>query len=124
MGAGSPSSKNGFATHMYVANSFMKNKCFCNADGDFLIVPQCGTLTIRTEFGILRVEPKEICVIQRGMRFSVDIDGPSRGYILELFSRHFSLPDLGPIGANGLANPEDFCTQLLHTRIKKILNML
>ena len=107
-GAGSPSSKNGFATHMYVANASMDNKCFCNADGDFLIVPQTGALTIRTEFGVLYVEPKEICVVQRGMRFSIDVQGPSRGYILELFSKHFSLPDLGPIGANGLANVEDF----------------
>ena len=64
-GAGSPSSKM-VLQHICFATS-MKNKCFCNVDGDFLIVPQCGTLTIRTEFGILRVEAKEICVIQRGM---------------------------------------------------------
>ena len=111
-GAGSPSSNSGFATHMYVANTNMGDKCFCNSDGDFLIVPQTGALTIRTEFGILAVKPTEICVIQRGMRFSVDIDESraARGYILELFARHFSLTDLGPIGANGLANPEDFLT--------------
>jgi homogentisate 1,2-dioxygenase len=107
-GAGSPISKNGFATHMYVANTSMDNKCFCNADGDFLIVPQVGALSIRTEFGVLLVEPKEICVVQRGVRFSIGVSGPSRGYVLELFAKHFSLPDLGPIGANGLANPEDF----------------
>lgn len=33
-----------------------------------------------------------------------------RGYILEVYDNHFSLPDLGPIGANGLANPRDFET--------------
>lgn len=74
------------------------------------------------------VEPNEIAVIQQGMRFSVDVDGPSRGYVLEVFGNHFTLPDLGPIGklipylaepffanaqilgANGLANPRDFLT--------------
>lgn len=54
------------------------------------------------------MSPHEICVIQRGIRFSVDLDEPSRGYILEVYNRHFVLPDLGPIGANGLANPRDF----------------
>lgn len=81
-----------------------------NADGDFLIVPQTGALTVRTEFGVMRVAPREICVVQRGMRFSVAVDGPSRGYICEVFEKHFVLPDLGPIGANGLANPRDFLT--------------
>lgn len=54
--------------------------------------------------------PNEICVLQQGMRFSVNVDGPSRGYILEVYDNHFKLPDLGPIGANGLANPRDFQT--------------
>lgn len=99
-GSGDPSEREGLAIHMYVANIGMGNSAMSNADGDFLIVPQLGTLTIRTEFGILRVAPKEICVIQRGMRFNVDLDGPSRGYILEIFGGHFTLPDLGPIGSN------------------------
>lgn len=43
-----------------------------------------------------------------GMRFSVAVDGPTRGYIVEVFDTHFKIPDLGPIGANGLANPRDF----------------
>jgi len=42
------------------------------------------------------------------MRFTVNVFGPSRGYILEVFNGHFQLPNLGPIGANGLANPRDF----------------
>ena len=34
------------------------------------------------------------------MRFSVHLaDGPARGYVLEVFSGHFRLPDLGVIGA-------------------------
>ena len=86
----------------------MDDKSMYNSDGDFLIVPECGPLRIRTEFGLMDVAPKEICVIQRGMQFSVEVEGPSRGYILEVYNRHFILPDLGPIGANGLANPQDF----------------
>lgn len=73
-------------------------------------VPQTGILKITTEFGRMSVSPNEICVIQQGMKFSVDITEPSRGYILEVFGQHFTLPDLGPIGANGLANPRDFLT--------------
>lgn len=89
----------------------MINKAFYNSDGDFLIVPQLGNLVILTEFGSLVVEPQEICVIQQGMRFSVGKEKGQdhcRGYILEVFDNHFELPNLGPIGANGLANPIDF----------------
>lgn len=75
-----------------------------------LTVPQEGSLDITTEFGKIFVAPNEICVLQQGMRFSVNVNGPSRGYILEVYDDHFKLPDLGPIGANGLANPRDFET--------------
>lgn len=61
-------------------------------------MPQEGILKITTEFGKLKVKPNEICVIQQGMRFKVDVDGPSRGYILEVYDDHFRLPNLGPIG--------------------------
>lgn len=67
-------------------------------------------MRITTEFGKFDVKPNEIAVIQQGMRFSVKVSEPSRGYILEVFGRHFTLPDLGPIGANGLANSRDFLT--------------
>ncbi|CAB0032205.1 unnamed protein product, partial [Trichogramma brassicae] len=77
-------------------------------------VPQLGPLLITTEFGRMRVESNEICVVQRGMRFSVKVYGPSRGYILEVYDNHFQLPNLGPIGANGLANPRDFLTPTAH----------
>lgn len=109
-GAGSPSTRNGIAIHVYLCNASMNNSSFYNADGDFLIVPQQGTLYITTEFGKMNVMPNEICVIQQGMKFSVDVEGPSRGYILEVFDNHFELPNLGPIGANGLAEPRDFLT--------------
>lgn len=73
-------------------------------------VPQLGQLDITTEFGRMLVSPNEICVIPQGIRFSVAVGGMSRGYILEVYDGHFKLPDLGPIGANGLANPRDFLT--------------
>eukprot|EP01137_Pigoraptor_chileana_P015072 Opistho-2@70538 len=109
-GAGDPTLRHGIAVHIYACNVSMENKAFQNADGDFLIVPQTGKLTITTETGIMEVAPNEICVVQRGIRFSVAVDGPSRGYICEVYSGHFRLPDRGPIGANGLANPRDFLT--------------
>lgn len=97
------------AIHIYLANTSMKNRCFVNSDGDFLIVPQLGTLKITTEFGLLEVEPNEIAVIQQGMKFSVATDDHRlRGYILEVRGNHFELPYLGPIGANGLAQRRHF----------------
>ncbi|GFQ72832.1 homogentisate 1,2-dioxygenase [Trichonephila clavata] len=109
-GAGDPKIRHGVAIHVYLCNVSMEDKCFYNADGDFLIVPQQGRLTVTTEFGRMYVEPNEICVMQLGMKFNVGVEGPSRGYILEVFDAHFNLPYLGPIGANGLANPRDFLT--------------
>uniref|UniRef100_A0A1I8AJP3 Homogentisate 1,2-dioxygenase n=1 Tax=Steinernema glaseri TaxID=37863 RepID=A0A1I8AJP3_9BILA len=109
-GGGDVISRTGLAIHLYSCNVGMKKRAFYNADGDFLIVPQQGALKITTEFGRLLVSPLEICVIPQGIRFSVDVDGPSRGYILEVYGVHFEIPDLGPIGANGLANPRDFQT--------------
>uniref|UniRef100_A0A7S2TWK8 homogentisate 1,2-dioxygenase n=1 Tax=Lotharella oceanica TaxID=641309 RepID=A0A7S2TWK8_9EUKA len=109
-GSGSAESKAGFAVHVYTANKSMGNRVMCNSDGDFLIVPQLGDVTITTECGIIQLKPREIAVIQRGHKFKVDFPdkGPRRGYICEVFDGHFVLPDLGPIGANGLANPRDF----------------
>lgn len=110
-GTGDASIKTGIAIHMFIANTDMKDKAFCNSDGDMLLVPQQGRLDILTEFGWMWVKPGEICVIQRGIRFSVFLtDGPSRGYVCEVFGGHFALPDLGPIGSNGLANARDFLT--------------
>jgi len=86
----------------------MDKTAFYNSDGDFLIVPHKGTLFVTTLMGKLAVKPREICVIPRGVTFSVDLEGDSRGWVAELFGHHLSLPELGPIGANGLANPGDF----------------
>jgi len=109
-GACDPNSRHGIAIYIYTCTKSMENKCVYNSDGDLLIVPQQGSLFIKTEMGRMNVDPNEICVIQRGMRFSIDVKGPSRGYVLEVFDDHFVLPNLGPIGANGLANPRDFLT--------------
>ncbi|KAG0737464.1 hypothetical protein G6F57_012714 [Rhizopus arrhizus] len=110
-GAGDPACRSGLAVHIYTANTDMGKTAFYNSDGDFLIVPQQGTLDIYTEFGKIKASPNEIVVIQRGVRYSVSLaDGNSRGYVLEVFGAHFELPDLGLIGANGLANPRDFMT--------------
>ncbi|TDL16947.1 homogentisate 1,2-dioxygenase [Rickenella mellea] len=108
-GNGDPTLREGLAVHLYAANSSMGKKAICNNDGDLLILPQQGRLDVQTEFGRLMVRPGELVVIQRGMRFKVEFpDGPSRGYIQEIFGSHYELPQLGPLGANGLANPRDF----------------
>ena len=48
-------------------------------------VPQQNVLEITTEFGKMRVAPNEICVIQQGIRFKVDVDGPSRYELCRVF---------------------------------------
>jgi homogentisate 1,2-dioxygenase len=99
----------GMAAHLYFATESMDNTYFYDADGELLIVPQAGTLRVSTECGVLVVAPGEICVIPRGMKFRVDlVDGPARGYICENYGGYFELPERGPIGANGMANPRDF----------------
>ncbi|TWI69848.1 homogentisate 1,2-dioxygenase [Pseudoduganella lurida] len=99
------------AIHLYAANRDMDGRYFYNADGELLVVPQQGRLRIATELGVLDVEPQEIAVIPRGMRFQVALpDGAARGYLCENSGALLRLPDLGPIGSNGLANPRDFLT--------------
>jgi homogentisate 1,2-dioxygenase len=89
----------------------MRDRFFYDADGELLIVPQQGRLRIFTELGIVDVEPQEIAVIPRGVRMRIELpDTTARGYICENFGALFQLPDLGPIGSNGLANPRDFET--------------
>ncbi|MDQ7981134.1 homogentisate 1,2-dioxygenase [Paraburkholderia sp. SARCC-3016] len=110
-GNGAAEAMSGCAIHLYAANRSMHDRFFYSADGELLIVPQHGRLAIATELGKLDVEPFEIAVIPRGVRFSVALpDGEARGYICENFGALLRLPDLGPIGSNGLANPRDFLT--------------
>ena len=110
-GNGSPEAQAGCGIHLYVANRSMRGRYFYSADGELLIVPQLGRLRLATELGQLDIEPQEIAVIPRGIRFRVELlDAAARGYICENFGSLFKLPDLGPIGSNGLANPRDFQT--------------
>lgn len=110
-GNGDVSMQTGVGIHWYAANRSMEGRYFYNADGEMLIVPQLGGLVIHTELGILSVKPGEICMIPRGIKIKVElIDKEARGYICENYGLSFRLPDLGPIGANGLANPRDFQT--------------
>ncbi|KAK9431909.1 Homogentisate 1,2-dioxygenase [Lipomyces doorenjongii] len=108
-GAGDITTKTGLGIYIYAAGKSMENEAMYSADGDFLIVPQLGDLDIQTEMGYLYVRPQEIVVIPRGIRFCIKCpSGPIRGYILELYTGHFNLPELGPIGSNCLANARDF----------------
>ena len=110
-GNGDPAFQTGVAIHIYACNTSMQDRFFYTADGELLIVPQLGALRFHTELGILEVKPGEICVIPRGVKFRVELEeAQARGYICENYSLPFRLPDLGPIGANGLANPRDFKT--------------
>ncbi len=108
-GQGAPDAMAGCAIHLYAANASMTDRYFVDADGELLIVPQLGRLRAITEMGVLEVEPQEILVIPRGVRFRIELrDGQARGYICENFGAYLRLPDLGVIGSNGLANPRDF----------------
>ncbi|OAP56589.1 hypothetical protein AYL99_08701 [Fonsecaea erecta] len=118
-GAGDPTLRAGVCTHIYVCNTDMERTAFVNSDGEFLIIPQQGALNIQTEFGMLFVQPGEICVIQRGQRYSVSLpDGPARGYILEIWGSSFELPELGPLGGGGLANVRDFLVPTAKYEVK------
>jgi homogentisate 1,2-dioxygenase len=97
------------ATHVYRANRSMGQRFFVDSDGELLIVPQSGRLLVRSELGRLLVAPGEICLLPRGIRFAIDLpDGEARGYVCENYGHAFQLPELGPIGSNGLANMRDF----------------
>ncbi len=112
-GNGGPAAQAGVGIHLYAANRDMRERWFYDADGELLVVPQQGRLRLATEFGVLEVEPQEIAVIPRGVRFAVALpDGTARGYVCENFGAPLRLPDLGPIGSNGLANPRDFLAPL------------
>ncbi|HXD12744.1 MAG TPA: homogentisate 1,2-dioxygenase [Xanthobacteraceae bacterium] len=108
-GNGDVATQVGMAIHIYAANRSMTNRCFYNADGEMLIVPQQGRARFVTELGVIEAAPGEIVIVPRGLRLRVELpDGPSRGYICENYGAMLRLPELGPLGANGLANPRDF----------------
>jgi homogentisate 1,2-dioxygenase len=106
---GDAEAQTGVAAHVYLADRDMQRRAFVNADGEMLLVPQQGRLRLVTELGRLEVAPGEIALLPRGVAFKVELpDGPSRGYVCENYGAHFRLPELGPIGSNGLANARDF----------------
>jgi homogentisate 1,2-dioxygenase len=109
--AGDVHTQVGMAAHVYAINTSMVDDYFFNADGELLVVPQEGGISVFTEMGVMEVTPGEICIIPRGMIVKVALlDGPARGYMCENYGAKFTLPDRGPIGANCLANPRDFKT--------------
>ena len=106
-----PEDLEGVAVHIYRANRDMEQRCFANADGELLFIPQQGRLDLHTEMGRIMIEPGEVALVPRGLRFRAVLpDGEARGYVAENHGALFRLPDLGPIGSNGLANPRDFLT--------------
>ena len=109
MANGDVEAQSGMGSLVYLANRSMDRKALVNADGEMLLVPQQGRLVLTTEMGVLEVKPGEIALVPRGIAFKVGLpDGPSRGYVCENYGAHFRLPELGPIGSNGLANARDF----------------
>ncbi|MEU9603615.1 homogentisate 1,2-dioxygenase [Streptomyces sp. NPDC048057] len=108
-GNGDAAARTGMAVHLYHADTAMTDRVFGNADGELLIVPELGGLLLLTELGALAARPGEVALIPRGVRFRVELlDDRARGYVCENYGAPFRLPDLGPIGANGLANARDF----------------
>lgn len=108
-GNGSAEAQSGVAAHVYRANASMRDRYLMNADAEMLVVPQSGALDVHTEMGRLRVAPGEILLLPRGVHCRVDLlDGSARGYVCENYGAPFRLPELGPLGSNGLANPRDF----------------
>ena len=110
-GNGDAAAQTGIGIHVYRATRPMTERVFVDADGELLLVPQQGRLLLATELGRLEVAPGEIAVLPRGVRFRVELpDGTARGFVCENYGALLRLPELGPIGANALANPRDFLT--------------
>jgi homogentisate 1,2-dioxygenase len=110
-GIGSAIEQRGLHIHLYAFNKVMGARYFMDADGDMMFVLQSGSIQVKTEMGIIDAEPGEIVVVPRGIKFQVNpLSAVCRGYIGENFGAPFRLPDLGPIGANGLAHPRHFET--------------
>ncbi|MEX2197854.1 MAG: homogentisate 1,2-dioxygenase [Burkholderiales bacterium] len=107
-GSGEAAAQSGIAVHVYRANRSMQERYFYDADGEMMFVPQSGAIVLATELGVLEVAPGEVAVVPRGVKFQVCLAGPVRGYLCENYGAHFRLPELGPIGAQGLAQKRDF----------------
>jgi homogentisate 1,2-dioxygenase len=109
--AGDAEGQTGMAAHIALITQSMTDEYFCNADGELMIVAQENRLRFATEFGVIEIEPGEICVIPRGVMFRCElVNGPARAYVCENYGGALTLPERGPIGANCLANARDFKT--------------
>ena len=109
---GSPGESGG-AIHHYSFNTSMRNQYYYSADSESLFIPQKESLIISTETGKFHISPLEILIIPRGMKFKVDLEKEgqeAKGYYFENYGLPMGLPELGPIGSSGLANPRDFET--------------
>ena len=108
--AGEVGAQSGLASMVYVANASMEREALMNADAEMMILPQLGALRVKTELGVLEVGVGELAVVPRGVVFSVALmgEGGARGYVCENYGQPFTLPELGPIGANGSASARDF----------------
>ncbi len=108
-GSGEPAAQTGVAVHIYRANRSMAERLFVDCDGELMLAPQLGELLLFTELGKLTVAPGEIAMVPRGVKFRVELlEKQARGYVCENYGAPFRLPELGPIGAQGLAQPRDF----------------
>jgi homogentisate 1,2-dioxygenase len=107
-----PADLEGVAIHQYRASRSMERRVFVNADGELLIIPQSGTLLLATEFGRIDVSPGQVALIPRGVKFRLEVDSEALGYVAENHGLPLRLPELGPIGSNGLANARDFETPI------------
>lgn len=108
-GNGDVATHYGIGIHIYTATVSMTNRFLYDADGELLLVPEIGKLLLVTEMGNLELKPGEIGVVPRGVRFRVELnDEVARGYVCENYGAIFRVPELGLIGANGLANARDF----------------
>jgi homogentisate 1,2-dioxygenase len=105
---GDADAQSGMAAHLVLMNRSMGRRALVNADGEMLIVPQQGTLRVTTELGLLEAGPGQVMLLPRGLVFKVDVDGPAIAYVCENYGAPIRLPELGPIGSNGLANARDF----------------
>jgi homogentisate 1,2-dioxygenase len=114
-GNGSVEEQRGLSISLYSCNAADPNTYFYSADGEWVFVPEKGALKISTEMGVLEIEPLEVAVVPRGIRFKIELlNSEARGYLVENYGRPFKLPELGPIGANGLANPRHFRVPVAH----------
>ena len=96
-------------TYIYQCNESMNTRYFSNHDGEMLFVPYQGNMRMHTEMGLLDIKPGMIAVIPRGIKFKIELlDTYAAGYLLENAGAPLRLPELGIMGANGLANPRHF----------------